>query len=170
MKAQYRYAVISWCPDLTDPEARSFPAAVLFAGRLGPLNFGAVVGLAKFGGTLDSLSRKLLADVPGLVRRHVEAVIEQSAPANPDALLYSMQNALRNSLHVASVSELMEAEVPNREREQWVANVVVPAGRAVLDADRKGQPTMSADDDGDEFHPYQVWALEQMHREAQAPS
>lgn len=103
MTIYYRYAVVSWCPDLTDPSSPSVPLALLMVGTAGGQHFAAAVG-ACVEGELDPITTRVLSDVPTLVRRHVDDILAQNPPPEPDAVIDSLTDALRGSLHVSHVS------------------------------------------------------------------
>ena len=106
MKLRYRAAVIGFCPDLTDPAASSIPVACLLVGEAEGERLGAAVVVlpTEKQVALDDLSRMMLGDVPALLRRHLEEVM-QTLPADAplETILYSLHNGLRNSLQVLEI-------------------------------------------------------------------
>jgi len=137
MKLRYRTAIIGFCPDLTDPNASSIPVASLLVGegegegeRLG----AAVVVLPPDKHLpLDELSRAMLADVPALLRRHVdEAMNTLPADAPLENILHSLHDGLRNSLQVLAISEETTLEVNATTSPRGIYEPVLERGLAVL--------------------------------------
>lgn len=104
MKLKHRFAVVSWCPDLTDPNAVSIPVAVLLIAKAGRMNFAASMGM-QVEGDLDAFEQDLLRDVPLLIRRYVDDFIKSNPAAKGNDVLLAVHHALRNSLHVSKVEE-----------------------------------------------------------------
>lgn len=98
----YRYAVVSWCPDLTDPNGPSVPLALLMVGDAGDGYFAAIVG-AVLKGNLDPITSAILRDVPGLVKRQLDDMIAKDQPS-PDDVVERLTKSLRGSLHVSKIS------------------------------------------------------------------
>jgi hypothetical protein len=135
MKLRYRTAVIGFCPDLTDPAASSIPVACLLVGEAEGERLGAAVVVlpTEKQVALDDLSRMMLGDVPALLRRHLEEVM-QTLPADAplETILYSLHNGLRNSLQVLEIGEETSLEVKEAKFLQGVFAPVLDRGVAVL--------------------------------------
>lgn len=106
MTLDARYAVVSYCPDLTSTEAESIPVAVLLLAYTGsPERFsvGCIVGTPVK--TDDPVARAFIADVPNFIRRHL-VTVEDHHPTMPvEELLYALHDSLRNSIHVSKISQ-----------------------------------------------------------------
>lgn len=114
MRVIHQSATISFCPDLTDPEATSIPVATLLVGAADGLRFAAVSAFVPASAAgLDPISAHVLLDVPTLLKEHVDAVLESLPEEAPiEEILVKLHRRLRNSLHVAKISEPVQAELP----------------------------------------------------------
>lgn len=110
MKVPLKYAVMSFCPDLTDPEAVARPVAIVGAGRLyvpggRKKDFAFYVVRNQPGTDLalpqDQLSQSILSGLPALFDRQ----IADGSGVGMAGFLPWLHNRFRNSLHVASVHE-----------------------------------------------------------------
>lgn len=115
MKLSFQLATISYCPDLTDPNAVSVPIAVLAVGKTsndeGFWSAGIVGVDAKRMG-IDPLSSAMLADVPHMIRRHVDGAMRRLTPdATPDAVLREFHESLKTSIHVSDIGAAQEVDV-----------------------------------------------------------
>lgn len=115
MNLSYQLASISYCPDLTDPDAVSLPIAVLAVGKATDsegLWSAAIVGIDAKRLGIDPLSTAMLADVPHMIRRHVDAAMKTLAPeATPEMVLKTFHESLKTSIHVSAISDRKEVEV-----------------------------------------------------------
>lgn len=112
MKLDYRLATISYCPDLTDPNAVSIPIAVLAVGKDDGHWSAAAVGLDAKRLGLDPLSSAMLADVPHMIRRHVDAAMKRlDTQATTAAVLRAFHESLKTSIHVSEISDPRVVEV-----------------------------------------------------------
>jgi hypothetical protein len=100
MKLKGEYAVISFCHDLTDPDAVSVPVALLLIAQKADRSLAAAVGREV--ADVDPITAEFLRDIPRLLKDQVQSI--QQARTVPD-ILRSLHNALRNSLHVSKISE-----------------------------------------------------------------
>lgn len=117
MKLDYRLATISYCPDLTDPNAVSIPIAVLAVGKDDGSWSAAAVGLDAKRLGLDPLSSAMLADVPHMIRRHLDAAMKQlDTNATTAAVLRAFHESLKTSIHVSEISDPREVEVLDPRR------------------------------------------------------
>jgi hypothetical protein len=132
MRLRYRLATISYCPDLTDPSALSVPIAVLAVGKEdGRWSAAAVAVDAKQLG-LDPLSTAMLADVPHMIRRHVDlSMAKLGADATPDEVVNIVRESLKTSIHVSELSGHLEVEVPDPRR---IAEKLFEKAAAVFEA------------------------------------
>ena len=117
MNLSYRLATISYCPDLTDPNAVSLPIAVLTVGNDdGHWSAAAVCLDAKRLG-LDPLASAMLADVPHMIRRHLDATMKRLSPdATPEIVLRALHESLKTSIHVSAISEPRKIALPDPRR------------------------------------------------------
>lgn len=112
MKLAYQMATISYCPDLTDPNALSVPISVLALAREDGRWSAVAVGLDAKQLGLDPLSSSLLADVPHLIRRHVESAMKGLAPdVAPAGVLRAFHESLKTSIHVSHIGEAQTLEL-----------------------------------------------------------
>lgn len=111
MRANLRYAVMSFCPDLTSPTAVSRPVAIVGAGRIfvpgGRKNdFAFYVARTKPdddpGLPQDKFSRSVLNSLPALFDQQILGAVSGVGVAG---FLPWLQNRFRNSLHVASMNQ-----------------------------------------------------------------
>jgi len=119
MKLNYEQAMVSYNPDLTDPQALSVPIAVLVVGQLHSAEgvsgwIAAIAGIDAKQLGVDPLSAAMLSDVPHLIRRHVDAAIESAATdATPHSILSAFFESLKTSIHVSEFSKAITATVRN---------------------------------------------------------
>ncbi len=135
MKLSYQLATISYCPDLTDPSAVSVPIAVLAVGKTsndeGFWSAGIVGVDAKRMG-LDPLSSAMLADVPHMIRRHVDGAMRAlTADATPDAVLREFHESLKTSIHVSEIGAVREVDVAEPRQ---LAQVLIERSLSTLEA------------------------------------
>jgi hypothetical protein len=111
VRVSLRYAVMSFCADLTDPEAVARAVAIVGAGRAylpqGRVNdFAFYVVRNRPGSDLalpqDRLSQSILSGLPALFDRQI---FDAMAGVGLERFLPWLQNRFRNSLHVASIHE-----------------------------------------------------------------
>lgn len=142
MKLGYQRALVSYCPDLTSPGAKSVPIAIMLVGEVAGER---LAGIAYFLPNslrmeLDPISREILEDVPTILRRHVDeaasAAADRRAPL--DTILRKLHHDLRNSLHVSEIGRVQEREI-NDENTGAVYSAIVIALTEALD--ELGVPT-----------------------------
>lgn len=138
MKVTYTNAVIGFCWDLTDAEAKSLPVAVLVVGTAENMAFAAVSSIAPSSPEdVDPISFDVLSDVPGLLKDHVAAALRTLDAGVPvEKLLTTLHARLRNSLHVASIGEPESAEVdvsamPAETLPEHIAQMLLDRAKAV---------------------------------------
>ena len=112
---KYGYAVVSFCPDLTNPDSDSIPLAGLLVGEVedDPVAAVAWFEISEAIFKNDPVAAAIMTDLPGVLRSHVDdawtRLIDKSEGA--DAILGEVHNALRNSLHVSEISPLTSVNV-----------------------------------------------------------
>ena len=106
MELSYRYAIVSFCPDLTDPKASSMPVALLMIAMSGDEMIATATGCYPEDSD-DPISSALLKDMPRFLQAHVNEVCNDQTEIDPEALLCALQHSLRNSVHVSGVSPPM---------------------------------------------------------------
>ena len=137
MKLRYRTAIIGFCPDLTDPDASSIPVASLLVGDAANDRLGAAVVVIPPDGELklDELSRAMLADVPALLRRHVDDVMAAlPADAPSESILYSLHDGLRNSLQVLEIGDEKTLDLEESKFPQAIYDLGINVLRKALAA------------------------------------
>jgi hypothetical protein len=104
-----RFAVLSFCPDLTNPREASQPVAVAGTGRLdesGAAFWFYVVGSTPAAGsTYDDVSRDMLNSLPMLLQRQML----EATNVKPDGFLEWLHDRFRNSLHVSAIEDRQDA-------------------------------------------------------------
>jgi len=178
MKLEYRYAVIGWCPDLTDPSATAVPAGIVLVGTLdGTTHLAATLG-GVISGELDPVSAAILRDVPDMIRRHVDDLLEQKPAPLPHEVLESLHHSLRNSLSVLSMPGAQTKDIPGPGS---VNSSVVAILEDVFDKDvlrpilrlqppqpasaLRHAPVTSTGSLASPLHPCQVWELQKLRLE-----
>lgn len=110
MSGKIEYGVVSFCPDLTDPDAQSTHVAVIGLLRNGNSETSEEVGgifmiaRADFESALpiedDHLSRAVLSDLPDFLSEQVQEGLQV---VGPDGLVPWIEHTLRNSLHISDI-------------------------------------------------------------------
>jgi hypothetical protein len=101
----YRYAVLSFCKDLTDPRGESVPVGIAGVGTHSP-TWGFWCYTTKqqpgdqSGLDLDAISKSVLNDLPSLLERQILQGIEA---VSPKEFVSWLHERFRNSLHVSSI-------------------------------------------------------------------
>ncbi len=111
MKTTHRLGIISFCNQLTEPDAKSVPIACLLVGQDENSQWvAAAVGWTPQ--ATDPISERLLSDVPRLVRSHVENVLSKPNDEwTTESILHSLHDELRNSVHVSWVGPEVQSEL-----------------------------------------------------------
>jgi hypothetical protein len=117
VKLAYELATVSYCPDLTDSNAAAVPIAVLIIGRLqeherarGWVACAASIDAKRLG--VDPLAGAMLADVPHLIRRHVDRTMAGLRCATDvRRVLVAFHESLKTSIHVSEIADPVELEV-----------------------------------------------------------
>lgn len=104
MKLPYRYAIVSFCSDLTVGDAPSVPVAILLVADAGTHMHAAVVGYYPLEAE-DPITAALLKDTPAFIGKQVDEAWNRSEVADLEHLLCALQHSMRNTLYVSSVSE-----------------------------------------------------------------
>jgi hypothetical protein len=101
MSLSIRYAVLSYCPDLTDPDAELQPLALIGVG--GDDAFGFFVVRSEPGRELgkDEVSRSVLNNLPALLQRQMREGLEDVGPRQ---FLSWLHDRYRNSLSISAIS------------------------------------------------------------------
>jgi hypothetical protein len=95
-----RYAVLSFCPDLTDPDAELHPVAVI---GVGDDAFGFFVVRQEPGAVFgkDEVSKSVLNNLPSLLHRQLR---EGMSEVGPTQFLSWLHDRYRNSLSISAIS------------------------------------------------------------------
>lgn len=131
MKLDYQRATISFCMDLTAPEAPSMPIATLIIGKADGRHVAAVASIVP--DHLDPISRAVLAETHSLIRRYVDeafATHDRSAPLGQ--VLERVYDSLRNTIHVSSISPPSDVELDDEG--SLGSHVIKLAHRELLEA------------------------------------
>src|SRR2546428_4386153 len=106
MDALLKYAVLSFCTDLTDPKATSKPVAIVGVGHDRDQQFWFCVVCPAPGDMLDlandPVSRDVLNDLPALLEQQMKA---GAARIGAGDFLPWLHDRFRNSLHVSALRE-----------------------------------------------------------------
>ncbi len=103
LELTYQLALVSFCDELTSPNARPVAVAAMAVAWSSELRIGAVLGpaherpLAK-----DELSNYLLGRLPEVLQG---LLLKYATGGSPSGALERVHGALRNSIHVAHVSK-----------------------------------------------------------------
>lgn len=148
-KMTYRGAILSFCEDLTDPDARSLPVGVLLIGDLDGSRFGAAIVLQP---KVDNIFvSEHLSDALAIVKEHITDVMKEKPEAAAEDVLHELYLRLRNSLFVSSIGDEQQVEVHAAMEELYDMSLVeVAAGelgkelQKAVAATRQAQPTSAA--------------------------
>lgn len=130
MKLRFKYAIVSFCLDLTDPDAFSIPVATLVVGRAGNHGIAALASasdvLAKKFEAQDPFAARILSGLTTAMKDHVDSTFFEEHAVDMDAVLQKLQRSLRNSIFVSRISEEIHREIEDNE--------TATAGEAVQEA------------------------------------
>lgn len=108
-------AVLSFCPDLTDPAAVSIPMGVLLLADSPKVRI-AMVAVAEsplLREVVDPITREMLATVPQMLERQVRLALDgDGASASADEILATLCHTLRNTLYVSRIYEAGTFQLP----------------------------------------------------------
>jgi hypothetical protein len=114
MKLGYQQATISFCMDLTSPDAPSLPVANLLVGEAEGRQVAGVALIIP--DQLDPISKAVLADTHQLIRKYVDEAFQQRDPHAPlGDVLKRVYHSLRNTMHVSTISDPADAEVASAD-------------------------------------------------------
>jgi hypothetical protein len=106
LKTTVRYAVVSFCSDLTDPRAESKPIAVVGLDAAREPGFWFYVSSARPGAaadaTNDSIARSVLDRLPALFDEQIRVAMKE---VGPERFISWLHDRFRNSLHVSAVED-----------------------------------------------------------------
>jgi hypothetical protein len=121
-RIKYRYAVIGFSPDLTDPKRRAVPVAVVGSGigEAGANGFLFVLANPDPGIAVDPIAKDILAGMPRFLREHMEAGVTKFGG---DVWMSTLSQQLNQSLHVTKVDETT-VEMPVSDFEKMVMSVL----------------------------------------------
>lgn len=111
MKHPVKYAVLNFCPDLTDPSSRSIPVAMVAVVELSKASAAVFVGAERFSEDRMRDPFGILADLARFLDTRVQ---EGLAESGPSGLLEFLQKRLRHSfafgLTAQDIVELTEED------------------------------------------------------------
>ena len=114
MKLGYQQATISFCMDLTSPDAPSLPVANLLVGEAEGRLVASVAVIVP--DQLDPISKAVLNDTHQLIRKYVDEAFQKRDPAAPlGDVLKRVYHSLRNTMHVSMIEELAHADVASAD-------------------------------------------------------
>lgn len=126
MELNYRYAIVSFCSDLIDPNASSLPVALLMIATSGEDMMAAATGWYPQDSG-DPISSALLKDMPRFLKAHVDELVNETPDVDSESILCALQHSLRNSVHVSAVSPSMTEHVDAEAPENLTATVTQKA-------------------------------------------
>lgn len=126
MELCYRYATVSFCPDLADPGSPSLPVALLMIATSGERMIAAATGWYPHNDP-DPITAALLKDMPRFLRAHVDEALSAQSDVDSETLLCALQHSLRNSVHVSAVSPEMVERVDETAPETLAGTVTSKA-------------------------------------------
>lgn len=108
MNLNYKYAILGFCLDLTDPNALSQPVGIIGIGELSK-DKGFAMSISLFSGAEemeefkdDSYSRIILKDFQSFLHEQLNIGLKE---VKNDDFLFWLQDRLRNTLHVSSIEQ-----------------------------------------------------------------
>lgn len=165
MQLRYKYAVISYSPDLTDPDGYSFPVGVVLVGRGDALGVAAAASIPAARLQLNPVATAVVNDLVRALKKQVDDAAAQAGSGDEsriDQIMRSLQQSMRNSLFVSSVSSEIEAKLdgPN-ELSRLVLDCLVDEldeGIRKLREQHAGGAAYELDA-GDKFYPVFAWPM-----------
>ena len=110
MKLGYQQATISFCMDLTAPDAPSLPIANLLVGEVEGRQVAGVAVIVP--DQLDAISKAVLNDTHQLIRKYVDEAFQKRDPQTPlGDVLKRVYHSLRNTMHVSTISDPADIEI-----------------------------------------------------------
>jgi len=132
MEIHSKYAVIGYCPDLTDPKAQSVPLAIVAVGE-GGAGQGFVLSITSVSQQLaipelqrDVYSAKMLSDFQGFLHTQIKASLRVP---NTSSLLTELNKRLRHTIHIESIKDFTF----NSQEEQNLAPEAMRAFAHIFD-------------------------------------
>jgi hypothetical protein len=133
MKLDYHQATISFCMDLTSPDAPSQPIATLLVGEFGGRAVACLAAIIPR--HLDPISVAVLDDTHQLIRKSVDEAFERCDRALLGSVLAHVSGSLRNTVHVSAIAKPAHVDIPSVDR---LGPVVVQLVQQALAAARVG--------------------------------
>jgi hypothetical protein len=136
MKLQCRYAVVSYCADLTSPKATTLPVAavMLCEGEQGVRVAGAVA--ANEFPDVDPITRAFLGNIHQVLKEYVDQAFAKHPEGSSEELLHSLHDSLRNSLHVSKLAQTDDLTIDERAPGNDFFAPVIARVLALLNAER----------------------------------
>lgn len=137
MKLRYKYAVVRFCYDLTDPKGPSIPVGALLVGLSDHMGVAAATSFSDvMAKGLDPISSAIMKDLLEVMKDHVDQAFGASDDVDVDDVLGTLQRSLRNSLFVSDVSSehVIEAENAKEAQEKAVSALLDAYGSALVQA------------------------------------
>ena len=142
MKLKYQRAILSFCEDLTDPNAISLPIGILLIGDLGESRLGAAVVCQP---TVENqFVAEYLVDALAIVKEHIAEVTKDRPEAPIGDILHSLYTMLQNSLFVSSIGDQQEVEICAATKELYDTSIVEVAQRELNAEMRKALAELPA--------------------------
>lgn len=161
MNLRYRYAVVSFCPDLTKADQDSVPLAVLLVGQGDPAGVAVIVARQTPPPDVDPISQAVIKDLVEVIKDHVDEFHRDSpkdAVIDPGDVVHSFEQSLRNSIHVSSISDEHTTDVAE-DAEDMVLTAMRTAMKAFKDA--VGKQKERSESSAKSGMPYMLWPDDQ---------
>lgn len=133
MDLRYRTATISFCLDLTDPEARTVPVAVFLAGEADDIRIAALATRINhpLRPHLDTLAQQVLDILPRVLQEQVNEIFSANH-MSIDGLFDALCDSFRNSLFMSGGSAVMSKVIPAHDALRQPVQAVTGAVQAIL--------------------------------------
>ncbi len=107
MRVNYHYAILSYCPDLTDPSSQSFPVGMVAIGKIGD-NTTFAISIARSinklcsqNVLLDPFSMQIVENFHTFIDKQLKEGLEKTGIND---FLFWLQNRLRNTIHISHIN------------------------------------------------------------------
>lgn len=135
MDLRYRTATISFCLDLTDPEAKTVPVAVFLAGEAGDIRIAALATRLNhpLRPQLDPLAQEVIDILPRVLQAQVDEIFSANH-VSIDGLFEALCDSFRNTLFINGVSAVKTRRISAQEAQDHPVQAITGAAQAILNA------------------------------------